>query len=336
MKNKRDTFPSSQHLQQDRKLDHIQLSQRAQMGPQFLDQRFHYEPLLNSNSLPASWPIQFAQKQLRFPLWISSMTGGTEMAKTINQNLALACKKFGIGMGLGSCRSLLDSDQRLEDFNVRGLIGDELPLFANLGIAQVAELAQANHLGKLKSLIKKLEVDALFVHINPLQELFQPEGDRYQASPIDVIKKCLDQKIPIALKEVGQGMGPGSLKALADLDLIAFETASFGGTNFAKLEGLRRERPLLPEELFMVGHTNEQMLQTLNQLSPTFDLIFSGGITSALDGYYYLLKSQKPALYGIASRILSSASHSLEHTCEFLQRETQGLLTAKQLLTLKN
>jgi len=76
---------------------------------------------------------------LRTPIWVSSMTGGTAMANTINTNLAKACGEYGMGMGLGSCRALLDSDERLSDFAMRGLIGDQ-PLYANLGIAQLDDL----------------------------------------------------------------------------------------------------------------------------------------------------------------------------------------------------
>jgi len=159
------------------------------------------------------------------------------MANTINTNLAKACGEYGMGMGLGSCRALLDSDERLSDFAMRGLIGDQ-PLYANLGIAQLDELFQANKQQLISELVKKLEADGLIIHINPLQEWLQPEGDIYHVSPIDIVKRVIDlaPDMNIIVKEVGQGMGPKSLEALYKLPIMAVDFAAGGGTNFAKLE----------------------------------------------------------------------------------------------------
>ena len=117
-------------------------------------------------------------------MWVSSMTGGTAWAKTINHNLARACKDFGMGMGLGSCRSLLHSNDTFSDFNVRPFIGEDLPLYANLGIAQVEELLERGQLRKVKELVDKLEADGLIIHINPLQEWLQPTAKNW-GSPGD-------------------------------------------------------------------------------------------------------------------------------------------------------
>ena len=117
----------------DRKKDHIDLAFKARAQMDEIDRRFNYEPLMAkhpSGELPA---FDFLGKTMRAPIWISSMTGGTRLAGKINRNLARACNKFGLGMGLGSCRALLESDEHLEDFDLRNIIGTELPFFANLG-----------------------------------------------------------------------------------------------------------------------------------------------------------------------------------------------------------
>ena len=104
----------------ERKKDHIELAFRSQIDKQDLDSRFYYEPLLSGHPERGSLPgFEFLGKSLKAPLWVSSMTGGTEMAKTINQNLARACKDFGIGMGLGSCRSILFSDDTVPENQAR-------------------------------------------------------------------------------------------------------------------------------------------------------------------------------------------------------------------------
>ena len=200
-----------------RKQDHIELAFRSQVSSLDIDGRFYYEPLLSGHPEDgSSLSTMFLGKELKYPVWISSMTGGTEWAAKINKNLARACKDFGLGIGLGSCRALLYSDEHFNDFNIREVLGEDRPLFANLGIAQVEEVIDRNHWGKVSSMIDKLRADGLIIHVNPLQEWLQPEGDRFRNPPIDTIKRALDSIAkPIIVKEVGQGMGPKSLRALA-------------------------------------------------------------------------------------------------------------------------
>ena len=90
-------------------------------------------------------------------------------------------------MGLGSCRSLLTSDEHLADFAVRPLLGPDLPLYANLGIAQLEVLIKQGDLHLIDSLIQRLDADGLIIHVNPLQEWFQPEGDRFEQPPLRTI-----------------------------------------------------------------------------------------------------------------------------------------------------
>ena len=205
----------------DRKRDHIDLAFNSATSSIERDPRFNYEPLLATHPDDKDEiACFFVGKQLRFPIWVSSMTGGTGIAKNINRNLARACKDFGLGMGLGSCRKLLQSDEFLEDFAVRSYIGDQ-PLYANLGIAQIIELIQLKQEAKILEMIQKLEADGLIIHINPIQEWLQPEGDRITTMrPIDAIEHLLEKEdYKIIVKEVGQGMGPESLKVLLALPL---------------------------------------------------------------------------------------------------------------------
>ena len=108
----------------DRKKDHIELAFQSQVTTNQVDSRFYYEPLLAAHPIKGAWakPFSFLNKTQKTPLWVSSMTGGTEWAYTINHNLARVAKDFGFGMGLGSCRSLLTDDTYLKDFNVRAVV----------------------------------------------------------------------------------------------------------------------------------------------------------------------------------------------------------------------
>lgn len=328
----------------DRKKDHIELAFQSQLQKAFVDDRFYYEPLLSEHPTNELKSFSFLGKQLETPIWVSSMTGGTKLAAKINRNLAHACAEFKMGMGLGSCRSLLDSDEHFDDFNVRSIIGKDLPLYANIGICQLENLIQNKALAKVSDLVGKLSADGLIVHINPMQEWLQPEGDRLLFSPIESIQTLLDHvTFPVIVKEVGQGMGPESLLALMKMPLQAIEFAAFGGTNFAKLELMRNpdENYQLFEPFANIGHTADQMLEWVNEISDSKqgllcnEIIVSGGIQNYLDGYYFMEKSKVPAIYGQASALLKYAQNSYEDLRSYLLSQRQGLQLAKAYLRVK-
>ncbi len=330
----------------DRKQDHIQLAFEADMGNLGTDVRFRYEPMLSGHpEADMDLSLSFAGKILKAPIWISSMTGGTELALMINRRLASSCAKFGLGMGLGSCRPLLSSLNRLNDFNVRDIIGPDLPLYANLGIAQVEKLLAEGRVGDIQKLIETLSADGLIIHVNPLQEWLQPEGDRIQHPPIETITRLLEVvSFPVIVKEVGQGMGWESLSALLSLPIEAIELAAHGGTNFSKLELLRSNHH--SQEMFGsiadIGHTVQQMVSWINQL--TFDpgpeikckqIIISGGIKDFLDGYYWMEKLNLPSVYGQASTFLKYAKESQDALDAFIGKQIDGLRLAKAYLKVK-
>lgn len=330
-----------------RKKDHIELAFASQVVQQELDRRFYYEPLLNPHPEKNSWPaFDFLGKSMKAPLWVSSMTGGTEMARIINQNLARACGEFGMGMGLGSCRSLLYSDENLEDFAVRQWIGPDLPLFANLGIAQVEQLLQRQELHLIELLVRKVEADGLIVHVNPLQEWLQPEGDLLRKAPLETIEAVLDQlpDVPVIVKEVGQGMGRESLRRLLQLPLAAVDFAANGGTNFAKLELLRSDpqRKEIYAPLALVGHSAEDMVEMTNELVEELDaflgarqVIISGGIRHFLDGYYLVRKVNLPAVYGQASGFLRHARGDYKELRSYVAAQIEGLELANAYLRVR-
>lgn len=280
---------------------------------------------------------------MRLPIWVSSMTGGTAMAGIINKNLAKACGEFGMGMGLGSCRQLLYDDAHLADFAVRSFIGSDQPLYANLGIAQIEELIQDGRTALIEELLKKLEADGLIIHINPMQEWFQPEGDLITVPAIDTIRRLLDiADYPIIVKEVGQGMGRDSLEALLALPLEAIDFAAMGGTNFSKLELFRNSDKAAFTQLALVGHSATEMVDMTNDILASKaqincrQIIISGGITNFLDGYYLLQKINTTAIYGQASAFLEHARGSYEELQRYVQEQAEGLAMANSFLKVKS
>jgi isopentenyl-diphosphate delta-isomerase len=329
---------------EQRKADHIELAFASQSGT--LDERFSYEPLLSGHPADGDITTEFLGKTLRYPLWVSSMTGGTEAAGTINRNLAKMCGEFGLGMGLGSCRVLLDKPDRLMDFEVRKHLGPDLPLYANLGLAQVEGFLDHNEIQKIHDLIEMVEADGLIIHVNPLQEWLQPGGDHFEHPPIDTISRLLEEvQFPVIVKEVGQGMGPESLAALMQLPIAAIELAAHGGTNFSLLELLREDDPIRQEHLgkiASVGHSAEEMIGFINRLKSDLgdqlqcrQIIISGGVRDYLDGFYLMKKLTLPSIYGHASGFLKYAQEGYEQLQAFARIQTAGLKLAHTYLRVR-
>lgn len=328
---------------ENRKKDHIELAFKSQTPDLMIDERFNYEPLLSAHPSEELKEFHFLGKTLRTPIWVSSMTGGTELAGKINGNLAKACREFGMGMGLGSCRIILEDDKYLSDFNVRDIIGDDLPLYANLGINQLELILKSKKIDVINNLILKLHADGLIIHVNPLQEWLQPEGDRLGRPAVEVLREFLEvTNIKVIVKEVGQGFGPKSLSELMKLPLSAVDFGAYGGTNFAKLELLRQEEENAGqlEAFSSVGHSAGEMVDIINTIIVggevnCREIIISGGIKNFLDGYYLINKIKLPAIYGQASALLKYAMESYDALRAYILSQIKGLAFADAFLTLK-
>ena len=334
----------TEETMEHRKKAHIDLAFNSRTAPAQADNRFLYEPLTGHHQ-PLRETTAMAGKLMRLPIWISSMTGGTQQARVINQNLAQACAEFGMGMGLGSCRILLDDAQYMPDFDVRPIIGKEQPLFANLGICQIEQMIQAQSLQKVDDLLNRLDADGLIIHVNPLQEAFQIEGDQLQRPPIETIEAYLAATHHrVIVKEVGQGFGPTSLKQLLQLPLEAIEFGAFGGTNFTLLE-LNRTDPDMAEvfsPFSKVGHTAEEMTHMVNAIVAanntqikTKSLIISGGINNVLDGYHLTGISKMPAIFGMGSAFLQHARGEYKTLQKYVQGLQKGWTIANQFLKVR-
>ncbi len=328
-----------------RKEDHIDLAFKSGINVHRLDTRFYYEPVLSAHPrADDQMETVFLGKTLAFPVWVSSMTGGTEKAERINKNLASCCAEFKLGMGLGSCRQLLYTDRRFDEFHVRPYLEGQ-PLAINLGIAQVEQLLADMEVERIDRLMEKLEADALIIHVNPLQEWLQPEGDRIKAPPLETIQRVLALvDYPVIVKEVGQGFGKHSLKSLLSLPLAAIELAGNGGTNFSKLELLRSSED--ENNAFMslsfIGHSAPEMIDFCNTILENDPsnikcdrIIASGGIKDFLDGFYCIKKSRIPALYAQASGFLKYATGQYSTLKDHVERQIRGLQIAQALLRIK-
>lgn len=344
-----DMEQENKNLQPDmdsRKADHIHLAFESKTSKQAADNRFYYEPLFAAHpGISQPEPFFFLGKTLRYPIWVSSMTGGTEKAFTINMNLARLCKEFGFGMGLGSCRPLLESSARLKDFDLRDIIGNEAPFFANLGIAQLEDLLDEDRSEDIIRLVEMLRADGLIIHVNPLQEFMQPEGDAYRRPAIETIQQVLESvKFPVIVKEVGQGMGPASIDALLRMPIAALDFGAFGGTNFSRLELLRSDPDRMENyaPLVYVGHTADEMagfvreswLENHSQIKCK-QIIVSGGVENFLHGYALINSMPIPSIYGMASAFLKHATGTYEELRHYAEMQIRALNAASAFLKVR-
>jgi isopentenyl-diphosphate Delta-isomerase len=328
-----------------RKKDHIELAFESRTTALQNDKRFYYEPLLQGHQQDSALEKQFLGKTLQTPIWISSMTGGTEQAGKINRHLAEACAEFGMGMGLGSCRRLLDDNVYFDDFNLRPTIGDKQPFFANLGIAQIETLLENHAVDKIQELVFKLRADGLIVHVNPFQEWLQPEGDHFNRPPLETIQNLLELvDFQVIVKEVGQGMGPESIKALLQLPIAALDFGAYGGTNFSRLELLRSSElhASLYQDLAYIGHTAAEMTdfvntgcEALGEAVKCPEVIISGGIGNFLDGYYCMQKVRLNSIYGQGSAFLKPAQQNYAALKTYIESQREGLALCNAYLKVR-
>lgn len=238
-------------------------------------------PELNRSEIDIT--TTFLGKSLGAPLLISSMTGGTEQAKTINFRLAEVAQHYKLAMGVGSQRVAVENPQVAGTFAVRSHAPDIL-LFANLGAVQ---LNYSYGLDQCLRVIDLLEADALILHLNPLQECIQPKGDTNFRGLIDKINiLCSNLPVPVIVKEVGNGISAAIAQKLIDAGVTAIDVAGAGGTSWAKVES---ERALNAHQRHLGltfadwGLPTAECITTIRAVAPEIPLIASGGLRNGLD-----------------------------------------------------
>ncbi len=213
------------------------------------------------------------------PLLISCMTGGSAAGFAANKDLARAAQEAKVPVGLGSSRVLFDHPELFEHFHVKPLAPD-VPVLANLGFAQVRDRDHRT----IFELVRRLEAQALVIHLNPGQELFQPEGDRDFRGLREALRRLLeDAPLPVIVKETGCGMRPSLVRWLLDSGAAYVDLAGSGGTNWITVEAHRLEEASERQaaEAFRDWGIPTGVLLGALQGAPR--LIASGGVRDGLD-----------------------------------------------------
>ncbi|MBU3751988.1 MAG: type 2 isopentenyl-diphosphate Delta-isomerase, partial [Mycobacterium sp.] len=199
-----------------------------------------YNALTQTSLSSVDLRTRFLGAPLQAPVLIGAMTGGAELARTINRNLAAAAQKLGIGMMLGSQRIMLDDDPAGDaaaaSFEVRDVAPDVL-LIGNIGLAQVSDdLAP-----RLTRALQRVGANAVAVHVNPLQEAMQCNGDTdFTGSLQRLDRLAAELDYPVVVKEVGHGIGTAAARQLHVMPIAAVDVAGAGGTSWARVEQVVR------------------------------------------------------------------------------------------------
>jgi len=316
----------------NRKDDHIQGALTQSHTTNDFDRvRFVHDALSAVNVQDVDLKSGMAGKTFPLPFYINAMTGGSDKARELNAKLSKLAAHFDIPMALGSISAAIrdkrweDSFTVVRDHNPKGFV------MANLG----AEVSPE----KAKKAVELICADALQIHLNNVQEIVMPEGDRdFSMHESNISALCRTLDVPIIVKEVGFGLSGETIKKLLTLGVGVIDVAGRGGTNFSKIENARRKRRLDYFDDFGLS-TVESLLET--SASAEMEILASGGVRDAMD----ILKAIRlgASMVGMSGFFLKLVhEHPLETAVERVEDlidELKGIMAvlgAKSLAALKD
>lgn len=252
----------------------------------------------------------FLGKALQAPFLVSSMTGGSELATTINQNLAIAAEQKGWALAIGSTRAFLESEQHKDSFLIRRQ-APTVPLIVNIGAVQLNYGYGAE---ECQRIIDKTEADSIVLHLNSLQEAVQDGGDLNFKDLLPKIEQvCKQMEAPVGVKEVGFGIDGEAAKRLYDAGISYIDVAGAGGTSWSQVEKLRSKDPLkraAAEAFNNWGNPTKDCLVTVRSELPEAPLVASGGMKTGVDAAKAITIGAD--IIGYARHLLQAATESAE------------------------
>ncbi|HXQ33297.1 MAG TPA: type 2 isopentenyl-diphosphate Delta-isomerase, partial [Anaerolineales bacterium] len=325
---------------EQRKADHIKINLekdvRSALTTGLENYHFTHEalPELDLERVDAS--LKLFDKLLAAPILISSMTGGTDEAETINLRLAETAYVMRTAMGVGSQRTAIEHPEQARTFQVRRVAPDIL-LFANLGAIQ---FNYGYSIDQCRRAVDMIEADALILHLNPLQEAVQAGGDTNFADLAKKIEEvCKKLGVPVIAKEVGWGISERTAKLLADCGVSAIDVAGAGGTSWSQVE-MHRAPDEFTRELAATfvgwGIPTSDSILNVKKAAPNMTIFASGGIKDGLD--IAKCVALGATLGGMAGNFLKAAAISSEKAIEVMKltkRQIQVTMFAAGVGTLE-
>lgn len=328
---------------QRRKAEHIRINLEEDVRSAATTGLEHYRlvhealPELDLKEVDTTTTI-FGRK-LASPLLISSMTGGTPEAVRINRRLAEAAQTERVAIGVGSQRAALERPEQARAFQMRRFAPEAL-LFANLGAVQ---LNYGYGIDECRRAVDMIEADALFLHLNPLQEALQAGGDtNFRGLANRIEETCRRLPVPVVAKEVGWGISERTARLLADCGVAGIDVAGAGGTSWSQVEMHRAPdemRRRLAASFIAWGIPTADSILAVRKAAPSLLVMASGGLKDGIDVAKCLALGA--GLGGMAGPFLRAAAVSTGRVVRLLQlikeqiRVTMFACGAKDLRALR-
>lgn len=309
----------------DRKAEHIRLAldHRMQVPAHFFDRyRFAHQALPEIDMSNIDLEVSFLDKSLSAPILISCMTGGTEEAAKINRNLAQAAEKTRVAIGVGSQRKAIEDASLVETFQVRQY-APSVPVLANLGAVQ---LNYGFSIDECRAAVEMIEADALVLHLNPLQEAIQPEGQCDFSGLLDKIGEIVESlSVPVIAKEVGSGISASTARSLQGVGVNIVDCAGVGGTSWARIEAARADDIDIGEVFADWGLPTPGNIRDLRDVA-NLQIIGSGGVRNGLDAAKAIAFGAN--LVGMAQPFLKAAVKTSEAVAQRVETTSRELRIA--------
>ncbi|MGC9057756.1 MAG: type 2 isopentenyl-diphosphate Delta-isomerase [Candidatus Micrarchaeia archaeon] len=223
-----------------RKDDHVRICLKEDVVYRhnfFDDIEFMHFALTDLNYDDLDTETIFINHHLKYPFMITGMTGGYPEAKKINRRLAALCEKYGIAFGLGSQRAMLENPKMKDTYYVRD-VAESIPIIGNIGAVQISQYGSS----KINDMLKDVDANYLAIHLNTLQELVQPEGDRnFKGLRASVESLCREIEFPVILKETGAGISRRVVNLFTGPKpyIKGIDVAGRSGTSWSRVEEFR-------------------------------------------------------------------------------------------------
>ncbi len=305
-----------------RKAEHLQIAisrnvafKRLSAG--FEAYRFVHQALPELDPAQIDLSVELFGRRLSAPIMISPMIGGIPEAQTLNRALAEAAQQLGLAMGVGSQRCAIE-DPRSECFYQLRTVAPDILLFANLGAVQ---LNYGYGIEQCRRAVEMAGADALVLHLNPLQEALQPEGNcNFRGLLPKIASICRQLEVPVVAREVGWGISKEAAQQLAEAGVSGIDVAGAGGTSWSRIEGLRGQTHStrnIAAAFAEWGIPTSEAIGLARAGAPALPLIASGGIRTGVDIAKAIVLGADAA--GIGLPLLKAARLSAEHARSALE-----------------
>ena len=296
-----------------RKKDHIELSMKPEnqaIGLSGFDRvELEHEALPDLDFSEISLETSILGQKLKTPLYINSMTAGHADAVALNAMMAEVCEARGWMMGVGSQRRQLEDSAKTTEWKTLRKRAPKALLIGNIGIAQAIKADPK----AIQELVESINAQALFIHLNALQECMQPEGTPEFKGGLKAIKKLSSKiKVPVIIKETGCGFSLKTLKTLKNSGIHGVDISGLGGTHWGRIEGARADKNSAQScaaktfENWGIG-TIQSMMNGIKTSQRGYELWASGGVRTGLDA---------AKLLAMGAQAVGFAKPAMEHALQ--------------------